>query len=451
MKKYCAIFILILCCHTAYSQTNLENTSMMTQSTNSIHPQLDENLIVILDFKPKKVPKLISRMSTDILREKMINTNYYRLMKRKEIKQILKEYNISISGCSNTQCAVKAGTVLNAGKVIIGAVWLAGKKYIVNTKVINIKKEKIVFYAKTSFYSESKMDKAIKELAKKLSRRITGRDIQISSRNTDSTNSKYPDPDTDIMVTNEVVYQTNIGGTPNTSRWNNMGFFWLQPEEPFVDEFSAGSKGNGEYYYRLPFNSWNDNLYLSFTFDWPLDFLDFLKPRAGWGIELNFSGSGNGKDTKKVEPNTDLGQAVHSPNFTIYNFHKFPIMGIFRIQPISIWRIGIYAGIGAGAYVYFATYNELIGEEKSSIEQQFEKTFVKGDWIVKLFCGISVNTIEQFQTIFVEINYKYANNPILTNDFFQSEDRETGEVTGYIRHISFQVSGLSFGFGFRFQ
>ena len=111
--------------------------------------------------------------------------------------------------------------------------------------------------------------------------------------------------------------------------------------------------------------------------------------------------------------------------------------------------------MGAGGYLFFATYNELIGEEKSTIEDNYEKTFVNVDWMVKLFWGVSVRTIDRFQTVFFEMNYKYGRDPVLTNDFFQNEildeNREVEKVVGFIRHAGFQVTGFSMGFGFRFQ
>ena len=190
----------------------------------------------------------------------------------------------------------------------------------------------------------------------------------------------------------------------------------------------------------MPFNSWNDNLYWHFSFDWKLNFLEFLHPRAGWSIALNFAGSGNGGDAIEVETDTDLGNAKGEKFYAIYNCHKFPVMAIFRIQPLTIWIFKFYGGIGAGLYLGFFTYNEIAGESESMAEQGDTRTFILYPLIAKGYYGIYFDTtLKELQEIFVEINYVFAENPIMTNDSLSPK-----------RSVSFQVAGISLGFGFRF-
>ncbi len=387
-------------------------------------------------------------MTTDALREELFNTGLFRIIERKEMKRILEEKEFQSSYCAETECAVRAGRLLNANKILVGNVKRSGNGYILDTRIINVEKSKIEFGGKTSKYSEKELDDVVGKLSRELAQKMSGEKV---IKTQPEANIQYPEPSTNIISTNKVIYINNDTTSRRTSRWNNFSLFWLQIDEKFKDKFSAGAKGKDEYYYRMPFNSWNDNFYLTFSFDWKLNFLRFLKPRAGWCLEMNFSGSGNGGDTQKVELDTDLGKKKDEEFYAIYNFYKFPVMAIFRIQPISIWIFNFYAGAGAGGYLGIATYNELIGKEVSSIERSYEKTFIPVGWVVKFFSGISFDTIKEFQTVFLEINYKFAREPVMTNDFFKTYDEDGNPTGGYERHIKFQVSGLSFGFGFRFE
>ena len=60
-----------------------------------------------------------------------------------------------------------------------------------------------------------------------------------------------------------------------------------------------------------------------------------------------------------------------------------------------------------------------------------------------------------FQTVFFEMSYKYGRDPVMTNDFFKQDilddERNVIGTKGYVRHIGFQSTGMSMGFGFRFQ
>ena len=269
---------------------------------------------------------------------------------------------------------------------------------------------------------------------------------------TNKSEKKYPElPSDDKLSTNVIYSSTNYKDSleDDSSSMVNLGFFFMQEKKEFADKFSEGRYNeNTGIFYNIPSNSWNDLFYVVINYDYPLDFLSFLKSRWGWSIGINLAGSGNDDgDSSEVGPSSDLGKANNGlPLYLYYNDHTFPLLLTFRITPVSFWLIDIYTGVGGGWYLGLITYNELVEKDRSEYDKQFEKTFIKGSPVGKIFIGIAVETIEELQTIFLEINYKFVTDPIVTNDYLQ----KSGIKGTYKRSIRFQTSGWSLGFGFRY-
>ncbi|MBU1077022.1 MAG: hypothetical protein KKH98_07010 [Spirochaetes bacterium] len=220
----------------------------------------------------------------------------------------------------------------------------------------------------------------------------------------------------------------------------NLGFFYLLPYGNFKTKFSEGVEDESKnLFYRIPFNSWNDPLYVMLNFDWVIDLLPMLKTRIGWGVGFNFAGSGDEDESILVDMDSDLGKDHTSAFYAVYNNYHFPLEINIRIQPFSLLIFDLYSGAGLGGFMGIYTYNELVEKERSSYEEQFEKTFFIFKPYINIFLGVSFEVIEEINEFFLEFRYKIAKNPIITNDFLQPN-----------RSVQFQVAGLMIGLGFRY-
>ncbi len=225
----------------------------------------------------------------------------------------------------------------------------------------------------------------------------------------------------------------------------NFGFFWLQANGKFKKKFSAGYEDSNNIYYRMPFNSWNDSFYVIFSFDWKIDILSQLNSQAGWGFGFNFAGSGGDDDAIKVEADTDLGIANTGEFYAIYNNYHFPLFVNASIQPLDLSIFKFYTGLGCGGLIGIYTYNELADKERSSLEEESEQIFFKFIPFVHIFLGVHFEIIEDINEFFFEINYRFAKDPVITNDLLHRTKSTTPR-----RSVQFQVSGILIGFGFRY-
>ena len=247
-----------------------------------------------------------------------------------------------------------------------------------------------------------------------------------------------------IITTNTPLFSTNkiIITNIKSSFMINLGFFFMLESEKFSDKFSQGTFGDDKKpYYHFPFNSWNDNLYIVISLDWKFSLLDIEHLRWGWSLGINLAGSGGKENSIFVTPDSDLGIAKGGTKgfYAIYNNLKFPLMLNLRFHPIDRDEFKFYLGGGAGVCFHFITYNELMQPDRIKNDEKYEKTFIPIMPIFKIFLGISFTTIEMFGEMFLEVNYKFTENPIVTNEYLDPG-----------RSVTFQASGLSLGFGFRY-
>ena len=251
-----------------------------------------------------------------------------------------------------------------------------------------------------------------------------------------------------IIITNITDHSTNrvIITNKKTSHLINLGFFFLLAEGKYKNAFSRERYNDNYYYYHLPYNSWNDSLYLFFSVDWPLKFINLMNARWGWSIGVNLAGSGgDDRDSAEVMHTTDLGKVrnQYKPAYIIYNNYKFPILLNLRFHPVHESSFKLYFGGGAGVCLHIVTYNELVEEERTEADEPSEKTFFPIRPIIKIFFGISFKTFSFLKgEMFLEVNYRYTESPILTNNYLDGGKTQ--------RSFDFQTSGLSLGFGFRY-
>lgn len=253
-----------------------------------------------------------------------------------------------------------------------------------------------------------------------------------------------------VLETEEKIYTSKSSTNTNivekeepTSLMVNCGLMFLQTKSAFSTPFSSGLKGE-KTYYRMPFNSWNDSFYIKYSHDWLIDFLPSLGTRVGWGVELNFGGSGNNNPSEKVPADSDLGLAEGTEFYAIYNCYHLPMYAHTRVYPYSISIFDFYTGVGGGMIWGIYTYNELVEKDRSAYEEQSEQTFFRGFPFIDISIGVNFEIIDFFYPFFLELNYRIAYDPVVTNEFLRLT-KSTQE-----RSVRFQASGLFIGIGSRY-
>ena len=81
---------------------------------------LTEEYLAVMTLEPMGLSDMEANILSERLTSKLISLKKYTVIERSNIEKILKEQKFQYSGCTDTQCAVKIGQMLNSNYIVIG-------------------------------------------------------------------------------------------------------------------------------------------------------------------------------------------------------------------------------------------------------------------------------------------------------------------------------------------
>lgn len=107
------------------------------------------------------------------VRYEFIRTKKFQVIEKERMDQILREHAFQQAGCTDQECAVEAGRILNVEKMIVGSLSKLGKKYILYLRVVDIEKGNIEFEEKEQEVCEvEELTEFVRPLVNKITRLI---------------------------------------------------------------------------------------------------------------------------------------------------------------------------------------------------------------------------------------------------------------------------------------
>lgn len=128
--------------------------------------------IAVIDLKPIGIHRNNAMIVSDLLRTELFKTKLFTVLERDQMNKILKEQDFQVSGCTDTECGIEIGKLLNANKVLLGTVGKLDDKYIINARIVDVKKGITEFAETTKVDSKADLDKGCEIFAKKIAAMI---------------------------------------------------------------------------------------------------------------------------------------------------------------------------------------------------------------------------------------------------------------------------------------
>ena len=115
-----------------------------------------KDIIAVLELEQKGLTKQEAEILTDRLTTELISLDRYQVVERTNMDKILKEQKFQKSGCTDSECAVEIGQLLNTDYIVIGSVSKFGSTWSLDARLIDVGKGKSLISAK--FSKEGKID-----------------------------------------------------------------------------------------------------------------------------------------------------------------------------------------------------------------------------------------------------------------------------------------------------
>lgn len=136
----------------------------------------------------------------EMFRNGLVQSKKYDVLDRSNMKEVLKEQEFQQTGCTDTDCAVKIGKILNMEFMIYGSIMKMGSSYLLSIGMVNVETSKIENTAQQKFATMDTADSAVQKIVASLTgvqsgstdtSQGTGRTIMINVPGRGVTNYAY--------------------------------------------------------------------------------------------------------------------------------------------------------------------------------------------------------------------------------------------------------------------
>ncbi|MBN2857255.1 MAG: hypothetical protein JXN63_02530 [Candidatus Delongbacteria bacterium] len=99
--------------------------------------------VAVLDLKDKGPGESVASILTDILISHLSELNYFHILEREQLDNIIEEQGLQNSGlCDDNACLVKIGGIIGANKMITGSIGNIGTVYSVSLRMFDVETAK---------------------------------------------------------------------------------------------------------------------------------------------------------------------------------------------------------------------------------------------------------------------------------------------------------------------
>ena len=116
--------------------------------------------LAVLELEPVGLSNTEAKILTQRLTSQLIAISDYTIVERANIEKILKEQKFQNSGCTDSECAVEIGQLLNTDFIVIGSVSEFGSMYSIDARLIDVAQGKGLISAEYS--TENSIDYLLK-------------------------------------------------------------------------------------------------------------------------------------------------------------------------------------------------------------------------------------------------------------------------------------------------
>ena len=94
--------------------------------------------IAVIDFEGKGISQTEASALTDRLRTELYNGEYFVVVERGMMEEILTEQGFQQSGCTTNECIVEVGRLVGVDRIVGGSISKVGNIYSVSSRIVNV-------------------------------------------------------------------------------------------------------------------------------------------------------------------------------------------------------------------------------------------------------------------------------------------------------------------------
>ena len=168
-----------------------------------------KKFVAVLEMDPIGLTEQEGRILTQRLTSEIINANVYSVVERTNLEKILDEQKFQHSGCTDSECAVEIGQLVNAHYIVIGSASKFGLTYTIDVRMIDVAIGSAISTA--VFNHKGELDGLITEGIVSVARQLCGLEYKFPKELDTGTIDIKSDPEgADIIIDNVYYNKTPL-------------------------------------------------------------------------------------------------------------------------------------------------------------------------------------------------------------------------------------------------
>lgn len=120
--------------------------------------------MAVAEFTGKNVSQADASIVTDFIRTELVGSGRFNVMDRANMDMVLAEQKFQNSGCTEQECAVEMGRLLNIKRIVVGSLSKLLDNYYVTVDLVDVETSKII----SSYSSDAVSSKELKDACRKI-------------------------------------------------------------------------------------------------------------------------------------------------------------------------------------------------------------------------------------------------------------------------------------------
>jgi len=101
--------------------------------------------IAVASLTPQNLPGGDAAVVADMLRAELVKSHAFTVLERAQIEKVMAEQALQQTGCTESDCAVRLGKLLNVKRIIVGSFGKLMGSYVLTIQAVNVETGEVVF------------------------------------------------------------------------------------------------------------------------------------------------------------------------------------------------------------------------------------------------------------------------------------------------------------------
>lgn len=141
----------------------------VVEPIHAVDPSATRWTLAVADLESQGIAASAAAIVTGWLRDELFKAGSYRVLERKAMESLMTEQALQQTGCTDADCAVKLGKMLNVQRMLLGTMGKFDDVYVVNIRLVDVENGSLLWSESAKGKTIDDVETGVRKLARALS------------------------------------------------------------------------------------------------------------------------------------------------------------------------------------------------------------------------------------------------------------------------------------------